>query len=382
MRIAFYAPLKAPDHPVPSGDRRVARLFMEALRCGGHDVELASRFRSYDGSGEAIRQARLQRLGVRLASRYLERCRGTAPDLWFTYHLYHKAPDWLGPTVAARLGIPYVLAEASFAPKQAAGPWAAGHAAVAAAIREAERVICINRDDAACLRPLLQSARRLNEINPFLDIEPARDARNRRTAHRRTLAARLGIEPGVPWIAVVAMMRQGDKLASYRMLGDALDRIGDRRWVLLVAGDGPARPEVAKALNFGDRVRFLGVLDEPAVDQLNAAADLGAWPAVNEAFGMAALEAQAAGLPLVVGDRPGVRQIVQAGETALLAGPEDPAAFARALASLLDDPIRRREMSAAALARVAREHSLSVAAHRLDAVVVAAVADRLRARAS
>ena len=32
MRVAFYAPLKPPDHPVPSGDRRVAQLFLQALR--------------------------------------------------------------------------------------------------------------------------------------------------------------------------------------------------------------------------------------------------------------------------------------------------------------------------------------------------------------
>ena len=37
MRIAFYAPLKPPDHPVPSGDRRMARMLWAALRAGGHE---------------------------------------------------------------------------------------------------------------------------------------------------------------------------------------------------------------------------------------------------------------------------------------------------------------------------------------------------------
>ena len=44
------------------------------------------------------------------------------PELWLTYHLYYKAPDWLGPAVRAALGIPYVVAEASVAPKRAGGP--------------------------------------------------------------------------------------------------------------------------------------------------------------------------------------------------------------------------------------------------------------------
>ena len=93
---------------------------------------------------------------------------------------------------------------------------------------------------------------------------------------------------------------------------------------------------------------------------------------------MALLEAQAAGLPLVAGDRPGVRQIVGDGETALLAPTDDADAFAAALAALLDAPERRRAMSAAALARVRREHDLPAAVRRLDAVVTGAAAERLR----
>jgi len=36
MRLAFYAPLKPPDHPVPSGDRRISRLLIQALERAGH----------------------------------------------------------------------------------------------------------------------------------------------------------------------------------------------------------------------------------------------------------------------------------------------------------------------------------------------------------
>ena len=56
MRIAFYAPLKPPDHPMPSGDRRVAQLLWEALRGAGHAPFLASRLRSYDGVGDKLRR--------------------------------------------------------------------------------------------------------------------------------------------------------------------------------------------------------------------------------------------------------------------------------------------------------------------------------------
>ena len=94
MRVAFYAPLKSADHPVPSGDRHLARALLRALDHAGHEGIVASRFRSFDRSGDPARQARLQRLGERIAQRLIARWRdGRPPDVWFTYHLYHKAPD-------------------------------------------------------------------------------------------------------------------------------------------------------------------------------------------------------------------------------------------------------------------------------------------------
>src|SRR3954467_10004329 len=56
MRIAFYAPLKSPTHGTPSGDRRVAGLYMDALAHAGHRVQVASTFRSYDGDGDEPRR--------------------------------------------------------------------------------------------------------------------------------------------------------------------------------------------------------------------------------------------------------------------------------------------------------------------------------------
>ena len=62
---------------------------------------------------------------------------------------------------------------------------------------------------------------------------------------------------------------------------------------------------------FGTRVRFLGKLDAEGMAAAYAAAQLLFWPGVNEAFGLAYLEAQATGLPIVAQDRPGVRDVVQ-----------------------------------------------------------------------
>jgi glycosyltransferase involved in cell wall biosynthesis len=359
MRIAFYAPLKPPDHPVPSGDRRMAQLLFEALRLAGHEPFLASRLRSYEGSGDPARQARLAALARRVAERRLHEWHEdpkTAPDLWFSYHVYHKAPDWLGPAIAGELGIPYVAAEASAAPKQKNGPWALGYRAAERAIRQAAVVIGLNPSDRECVVPLLRDPQRWVALKPFLDAGPYR-RRNQPIGDPLRLIT-------------VAMMRHGDKLTSFRVLGDALFRLLDLPWSLEVIGDGPARSEVEAALaSLGDRVVWNGRLEQQALAQRLGAAELFLWPAVNEAFGMALLEAQASGLPVVAGAAGGVQEIVRSGMTGLLVPPGDALAFAAAVRQLAVDRGRRSAFGAAARRRILREHDLPAAARRLRHVL-------------
>jgi len=359
MRIAFYAPLKPPNHPVPSGDRRIGRLFLDALRPAGHEPFVASHLRSYDAAGDPTRQAQIAALGRRTAERLLRRWRhapGTAPQLWLTYHLYYKAPDWLGPVISTALGIPYVIAEASFAPKRSDGTWGIGHRAVAAALRQADAVLGLNPADRKCVLPLLHDPQRWITLPPFLDagVYPLRQP--------QALEA--------PRLIAVAMMRPGDKLASYRLLGAALERLLDLPWSLEIVGDGPARGEVKRALApLGSRVIYRGKLDDDAVAAALAGADLFLWPAINEAFGMALLEAQASGLPVIAGDSGGIGAIVVPGATGLLAPPGDTAAFATAARRLIVDPEARIAMSIAAQQKVRREHDLPQAADRLAVVI-------------
>ncbi len=360
MRIAFYAPLKPPDHPMPSGDRRVAQLLWEALRSAGHEPFLASRLRSYDGAGDKLRQARLGRIARGTAERLLRRWRQdprAAPELWFTYHLYYKAPDWLGPAISSALGIPYVIAEASAAPKRAGGSWQIGHRAVEEALRRADAVLGLNPADRECVLPLLRDPRRWVALSPFLDARPygGRPARQ---------------PSSPPRLIAVAMMRHGDKLASYRLLGAALAELLDVPWSLDIVGDGPARAEVESALApLGARTRYRGALDEGAVAAALAEADLFVWPAVNEAFGMALLEAQGSGVAVVAGASGGVAGIVAAGETGLLVPPGDVTSFAAAVRRLVLDGAARVAMGAAARAKVEREHDLPAAATRLAAAL-------------
>ncbi len=358
MRIAFYAPLKPPDHPVPSGDRQIARLLIAALRRAGHQVVLASRLRLYDGVGDLGRQRVLAARAARTADRLVRHWRdGPAPELWFTYHLYYKAPDHLGPTVCDALGIPYVVAEASLAGKRAAGKWAESHRAVERALRRADAVIGLNSADRAGVVAALADPTRWVTLAPFID------ARAYRAATHGAGPARL---------IAVAMMRPGDKLASYRVLGTALARLLDLDWTLEIVGDGPARGEVEAALApLGGRVTWRGALPASAVAARLAAADLCVWPAINEAFGMALIEAQASGLPVVAGRSGGVGDVVADGATGVLVPVGDAEAFAAAVRGLILDPARRAAMGAAARDKARREHDIGAAAARLGAVIAA-----------
>ncbi len=371
MSLAFYAPLKSPDHATPSGDRRMARALVDAFGRTGQRVEIACRLRSYDRTGDAVRQQRLQALGACCAGKLLRRYRrGDRPSAWITYHGYHKAPDWLGPEVSAALSIPYLMIEASFAPKQAPGPWALGHHATERALRRADLVLALTRLDLACLAPLVTPPAELRHLTPFLDPAPYRAARETRQEHRAELAARWRLDPGRPWLLAVAMMRADVKRDSYRLLAELLRMVRNPAWQLLVAGDGPARAEIeAFFAPLRDRMVLTGALPDSGLPACYAACDLFVWPAVREAYGLAMLEAQAAGLPVVAGCEGGVPEVVQQDLTGILTRPRDPRAFAQAIDALLADPDRRRAMGEAACRFVAEQRSLTQVADALAAAL-------------
>jgi glycosyltransferase involved in cell wall biosynthesis len=129
---------------------------------------------------------------------------------------------------------------------------------------------------------------------------------------------------------------------------------------LLVAGAGPERARLEARAVPG--VTFLGQRADKA-DLLDAC-DVFALASRAEGLGVAALEAMAAGRPVVATRVGGLAEAVLPGVTGLLVPPEDAAALAAALGALLDDPARARALGAAGPARVARGH---LAAQMVDA---------------
>ncbi|MDQ0324645.1 glycosyltransferase involved in cell wall biosynthesis [Rhodopseudomonas julia] len=351
MKIAFYAPMKPPDHPVMSGDRTFARAILAALEALGHEVEVVSRFRSWcraPAEQVALAQAaEAEREAVRA------RLEAAPPDLWLTYHLYHKAPDWLGPAISAELGIPYVVIEASFAEKQRSGRWREGAAAAEAALAKASMVAAIQSEDLCGLRKTVPQAR-LTHLTPFMELGSfLRTESNRDSGPLRLLS--------------VGMMRAGSKASTYQALAKALAAWGETQWTLTVAGDGPERSAL-EPLFAADKTRFIGAVPPDAMPALYAAADIFVWPALKEPLGFVFLEAMASGLPIIGGRGGGVPDLVQDGVNGLLVEPQEPQSVSAAL-SRLGDPQLRVRMGAAGRQIAAEKHSLEAGMKGLAALI-------------
>jgi glycogen(starch) synthase len=116
---------------------------------------------------------------------------------------------------------------------------------------------------------------------------------------------------------------------------------------LVVAGEGPESENLrarARALRLGRAVDWIGFVDPQQLAALTAAADCALVPSIYEPFGMVALEAAAAGTPLVVADTGGLKEFVRHGATGLRFTPGDVTGLADAVSLLLRDEVLARRL--------------------------------------
>lgn len=164
-------------------------------------------------------------------------------------------------------------------------------------------------------------------------------------------------------VGIVATLRSWK---GHRHLLDAFALLARPGLLLVVVGDGPVREATerqAAQLGIADRVRFVG--NQRDVAPWLRAFDLFCLPSyANEGVPQAIMQAMACGLPVVTTPVGSIEELIADGRTGLIVPPADPAALARALASLLDDPGRSRALGAAALehARARLGEDLMVAA--------------------
>lgn len=140
--------------------------------------------------------------------------------------------------------------------------------------------------------------------------------------------------------------------------------------VLLVVGAGPRLGSLvglARRLGVSERVRFCASVSDDDLPRYLALADLFVFPSQSrlEGFGLAVAEAMAVGLPVVIADMPGVREVIESGKEGLLAEPLLATDLAAKIRTLLDDPELARRMGAAGRRRAEERYGLPTVAHQL-----------------
>lgn len=158
--------------------------------------------------------------------------------------------------------------------------------------------------------------------------------------------------PGCPdWPSPASLKLLGvGRLSHYKghaVLLEAMVRTPGSSLVLVGEGEESARLRaLAARLQIEDRIRFVGAVDDSALQALYAAADLFVLPSLDrsEAFGLVLLEAMRAGLAIVASDIPGsgVGQVIEDEESGILVPPRDSQALALALQRASDASLRKR----------------------------------------
>lgn len=120
---------------------------------------------------------------------------------------------------------------------------------------------------------------------------------------------------------------------------------------VVMAGVGPLKESLvalAAELGVSGHITWLGWVPYDQIPELHMSMDVSVMPSVvSESFGVAAIEAQAAGVPVVASDYPGIREAVRDGVTGILVPPRDSGAIASAVCRLLGDEALRMKMGRA-----------------------------------
>ncbi|MDL5158998.1 glycosyltransferase [Actinomycetospora termitidis] len=265
--------------------------------------------------------------------------------------------DVLARTVALLLGIPastWVHDSRDHVPRALArrlfDRLANRHSAGVLGLVEAQRPYFARlgwRDDQVCIVP------------PGVASAPA-------TTPSMTVRGCLGFAPDTEVVVLVARLtHQKDHATALRAF--ARVRAARARARLLLVGDGPLREDLerlAVELGVSEDVVLTGTRSDIA--DLLGAADVGLLSSREECAPQALLEAMSSGLPVVATAVGGVPEMVDHGSTGLLVPAGDVGALADALLTVLDDPVRRRELGRAGQRHVARHVDLEVSTRRAE----------------
>ena len=144
---------------------------------------------------------------------------------------------------------------------------------------------------------------------------------------------------------------------------------GDIPIQLRIAGKGPEEDhyrQMAQNLGIEDITTWLGFISQQEAAAEWANMDAGIIPSVHESFGVAAIEAQACGTPVVISDVPGLMEATRPGVTAMVTPRKDSHSIALAIRELYEDQDKRRRMGQAGVEFVKDTYELNACFRRIE----------------
>ena len=348
-------PFKPFGHKNPSGDLITGMELHDFLSKNNHEVEIASTLRSrwlYLKPWKFFNVARER-------DRVTSAQKSSPADIWLSYHTYYKAPDLLGPICSSRLSIPYVIFQGIYSTKRKRSlKTFPGFLLNRTALQAAQVVFTNKKTDEHNLKRLLPEER-VKYISPGLipdqfnfDLVARRALKEQwSVGERRVVMTTAMLRPGVKTNGVIKVI---DSCAELRKKGHDL--------ILIVIGDGVNRSMIEQEgrEKLSDNILFLGKIPRHELYRYYSAADVFAFPGIEEALGMVYLEAQSAGLPVVAFNNWGAKEAVIHNQTGLLSPAEKPEAFTQDIETLVVDRDRRIKMRDAAKTHIRKNHDSTI----------------------
>jgi glycosyltransferase involved in cell wall biosynthesis len=241
-----------------------------------------------------------------------------------------------------------------------------------AIIREADRIVPTSLDYAAssAIAGLFkEEPERFRELAPSVDTDAFAPG-----PKPPELLTRYGIGPDERVAVFVGGLDKAHYFKGIPQLLSALtvrDLAGVRAVVVGGGGLKDGYERLSERLGIAGRVNFCGPVSDRELPSHYRLGDVFVFPSVDrsEAFGIAALEAMASGVPVIASDLPGVRTIVRDGKTGIRILAGSASALAEAMVRMMGDDALRRRMGEAAREMAAREYGEAARTKKWKAIM-------------
>jgi glycosyltransferase involved in cell wall biosynthesis len=318
-----------------AGAQEISRILSKAMAERGYDVHQLFLFRrteAFDAAPNTVFCAETRPDGllslVRLLVRLVRELRRLRPDAVLTFQHYGNL---IGAAAARLAGVPFVVANQTSATR-VTPPLARRLDRLLGAAGLFDRIVVNSRDAAAEYQDYHDRYRHRLAFIPH-GFEDKTSPLGKADARRR-----FGLPVSAVLLGCVARLHPLKNLeAAVRLLPL------DAEWHLVLAGQGPSQPglaELATSLGCADRLHFVGEVSSAQVGEILAALDVFVFPSLAETFGLAAVEAAQAGVPVVANGLDVLREVlaIEGEACAVFVDPANTHAFAKAVRGVLADP--------------------------------------------